>query len=183
LNSPDRRGGGGDGGLDPVILESRRGSGPGEWVRLGILNDRGELAGVVEETRESGLRKAVCSPRFGCVVLSLGGDRGGCIRTEGGRMGFVGFGLRGGGGATGRAGDREWESSLLLGIFRLLKVGLFFGTGGGVGAASRSGFASRSAIGFGAGDIGRKGAAERVGFASLILLILSKCERREETGF
>lgn len=77
LNSPDRRGGGGDGGLEPVVFESRRGSRTGEWVRLGILNVRGELAGVVAAVIDSGLRKAVCSLRFTWVVRSLGGESGG----------------------------------------------------------------------------------------------------------
>ena len=57
LNSPDRRGGGGDGGLDRGdSLES----GDGEWIRLGVLYVLGEaLIGV---TTASGLRKAERSP-------------------------------------------------------------------------------------------------------------------------
>lgn len=57
LNSPDRRGGGGDGGFDRgVNLES----GVGEWLRLGVLKVRGEAALGV--TTASGLRNAERSP-------------------------------------------------------------------------------------------------------------------------
>lgn len=57
LNSPDRRGGGGDGGLDRGDSFA---SGEGEWIRLGVLNVRGEaLTGVATA---SGLRKAERSP-------------------------------------------------------------------------------------------------------------------------
>lgn len=56
LNSPDRRGGGGDGGLEPPGRGVNLESGVGECDRLGILKVRGEaLVGVATE---SGLRKA-----------------------------------------------------------------------------------------------------------------------------
>lgn len=79
MNSPDRRGGGGDGGLD---RGASFGSDVGEWFRLGTLNVRGEALTGGEATA-SGFRKVERSP-WSRDSLPLGGESGGCTVTDGG---------------------------------------------------------------------------------------------------
>jgi len=188
LISPDRRGGGGDGGLEAVAPTGRGRSlfsnEPGVCGRLGILKGLAETEGIVVVAKESGLRNASWSPVLMWDNLPLGGDCGGCIITEGG--GRRGFGLRGGGGRI--LGDRNTPSSTTVmdGIFNMDR-GLDFGNGGGAGELSRVlGLPSRRsrtpAADFGVGDIGRGGAVGGVA-TSFALFMFSKCDRSDETGF
>lgn len=99
--SPERLGGGGEGG--PEVAESlgdRRGSRPGVTGllggALGILNVRGEEATGVG----GALFGSTCSCPFSklrgvLIPLLLGGECGGSIRTAGGGGGFIGLGLIG----------------------------------------------------------------------------------------
>ena len=167
LNSPDRRGGGGDGGCDGVSRGDLRRSNVGVSGRLGILKWRGDAAGDTGFTMASAFRKAGWSPVAIFSSLPLGGDWGGSTRTEGGAMGR---GLSGGG------GPRRFEGRGLLEEAMLVSFGLVLtGTAGGsLETAASCGFSS-----FGAGEAVR-GAS--VG-ASEGLLMFSNRARREETGF
>lgn len=172
LYSPDRRGGGGDGGLEPPGRGVSFESGVGECDRLGILKVRGEaLVGVATE---SGLRKADWSPCSWCEILDFGGDCGGCTMTEGVSGGRES--ARAAVTAAGRAGERDRERSS---VCRLKVATVGFGlTGGRGGAGLYSGFPFWGSGGFtGETDRGASGCG-----APSSLPIFSKCESREETG-
>lgn len=153
LNSPDRLGGGGDGGLEGVRRGDRRGSAFGVRGRLGILNCFVAVDGDEGLTRESVFTKAGRSPVGTPPVPLFGGECGGSTVSDGG---CAGRGVMGGG--RGRVGDVERptlaaEGGMLEMVSRLGRVG---GTGGGSRAAeglAAEGLASRSRSrpGFGAG--------------------------------
>lgn len=171
LNSPDRRGGGGDGGLDRgVNLDS----GVGEWLWLGALDVCG--GAVFGVTIGSGLRKVERSP-WSSDSLPLGGDCGGCTLTDGGRAG------RGSMGGTGSVADRngEWArgSSRVGSLMAAMEgFGLVAGRGGG---GLKSGFPFCTAEGL-TGETDRGGRDCGCGGSFLDFPIFSKCDSREETG-
>lgn len=189
LNSPDRRGGGGDGGLDRGATFGS----VGEWLRLVTLNVRGEV--LVGGTTASGLRKVERSP-WSRDCLPLGGECGGCTVTDGG---FAGPETLGG---TGRVADRigEWaRGSSRVGSLRAETEGLGLvagGTRGGAGLCSGFPFCVASGLagetdrgGGGCGGLSLavfvfsiRGGCGGCGDSSLVLPIFSKWDSSDETG-
>lgn len=84
--SPDRLGGGGDGGLDPFARGERGGGSTGVGVRgrLGILKVGLEGPAVDGAITASGFRNGEWSEDGSTVTCLLGGDWGGCTVKDGG---------------------------------------------------------------------------------------------------
>lgn len=102
--SPDRLGGGGEGGCEADNLGERRGSSEGVCGRLGILKAR-EVVGVVgvDEPESAAFKKAGASAMENLEMEFFGGDWGGSIRTEGA---LTGSGFKVGGTPRERPGER-----------------------------------------------------------------------------
>jgi len=183
LSSPERRGGGGDGGCDAAIRGDLPVSKIGVCGRPGILNGFG-VAGDAGFARESVLRKAGRSPTATSGPL-FGGDWGGSIMRDGG---CTGLGLMGGG--SGLVGEPERLILLLLGPlpwFRdetvNLSLGLVFGIGGGSRAVVEGLGALCGSSGFGAGESVRGGGgADEAGCESFDLFMFSNLARSDDTG-
>lgn len=147
LSSPDRRGGGGDGGFEGVGRADTPDSWTGVRGRPGILNCFVAVAAVGDLIKESVFTNAGRSP-VGIPTPLLGGEWGGSIVSDGG---WPGRGLMGGG--SGRVGDVERPTlaagGLMLGTFNL-SLGRAAGTVGGSRAAEGLGSRSRSRTGLGA---------------------------------
>lgn len=178
LNSPERLGGGGDGGLAADRGDRGSGSaGVGLVVLLGAVADFGDGLTIAAEATASGLRYKEWSFVAESVDLLFGGDCGGCTVTAGVCATAANFGLGATGGRAGTEGVAEagsvfsvscWVTGVmivLLGRSRGLA-----GTSGAVGVGGAASFAnlkSRNLSGFGAGEIGRDGGLDEVAGASV----------------
>lgn len=186
-SSPDRRGGGGEGGCEGDRRgDLLRGSSTGVRGRLGDLTGFVGAAGEVGLMSESVFTKAGRSP-VGRPTPRLGGECGGStVRAGAG----VGRGLMGDG--RGRVGDVERPlAAAKWGMVDTLSLSLerVGGAGGGSRAAEGLGSRSRRRPGFGAGT-GAGGAGDAVrdegpelegGWRSA-LLRFSNLASSEETG-
>lgn len=177
--SPERRGGGGDGGLTLGVRPGeRRGSTTaGVCGLLGILKGRGGEEPSVVAALVGSTASWLLSPLGARLVpLPFGGDWGGSTRTAGG--GFIGLGLMGDGLATRGAGTGTWSFGAGFGLgssrgVGVVRVGLVSGTGGGFGDGERL----RAGAGGGTGVDGVEGTE------SFPRPMFSNWARREETGF
>jgi hypothetical protein len=81
--SPDRRGGGGEGGCEAISRGDRRGSSKGVELLLGILNGLFGTKGVDGAVLDSGLSSVWASIECGRKDCDFGGDSGGSIMRAG----------------------------------------------------------------------------------------------------
>lgn len=183
LNSPDLRGGGGEGGCDGVnrgdFRGSRtgvRGSKTGVWGRLGILKILGPVEGDTGLIRESVCKNPGLSPP-GTSADLLGGDCGGSTSRDGG---WTGRGLTAGRmGRVGESGLLAFAAACRLPRFSL-SLGRILGTAGSSRTAGEPVSLRRS--GFDAGEMGLGGGRPGV-CVSPDLFMFSNWARSEDTGF
>ncbi len=186
-SSPDRLGGGGEGGCEGDRRgDLLRGSSTGVRGRLGVLTGFVGAAGEVGLMSESVLTKAGRSP-VGSPTPRLGGECGGSTVRAGAA---TGRGLMGGG--RGRVGEVERPlAAAKLGIVDTLSLSLERDGGAGGGSSVADGLGSRSrrrpGLGAGtgaggAGDAVREEGPELEGAWRSALLRFSNLASSEETG-